>query len=46
MEMLSIKSQWYKRIVLANNLPEGVRDEVKELLKQTQAEAGNQDSEW
>ena len=40
MTLINIKSQWLKRVVLANNLPQNVRGEVKELLKQTKAEAG------
>ena len=33
MELINIQSQWVKRCILANNLPEIVKDEVKELLK-------------
>ena len=33
MELYAVKSQWVKRILLANNLPDNVRAEVKELLK-------------
>merc|ERR1711951_183746 len=40
MTLVNIQSQWLKRVVLANNLPDAVRGEVKELLKQTKAEAG------
>ena len=40
MELLAIKSQWYKRICLANNLPPKVQAEVKSILKKTKAAAG------
>ena len=40
MELLAIKSQWYKRIVLSNNLPELVKQEVKSILKKNKAQAG------
>ena len=40
MELLTIKSQWYKRIVLANNLPPTVKEEFRALLKKTKAAAG------
>ena len=40
MELVSITSQWYKRIVLQNNLPEKVLAEVKHLLKKNKASAG------
>ena len=41
MELVAIRSQWYKRIVLANNLPPQVRPELKSLLKKNKAQAGN-----
>ena len=37
MELINIQSQWVKRCILANNLPEIVKDEVKELLKTQRA---------
>ena len=40
MELLSIKTQWYKRIVLANNLPDHVKPELKYLLKKNKTAAG------
>ena len=33
MEILNIKTQWVKRIILGNNIPETVKAEVKDLLK-------------
>ena len=33
MEMINIKSQWVKRVILSNNLPEPIRTEVKDKLK-------------
>merc|ERR1712219_79991 len=33
MELLNIKSQWVKRIIIGNNLPELIKVEVKDLLK-------------
>ena len=41
MELLTIKSAWYKRIVLANNLPDTVKPEVRHLLKKTKTQAGS-----
>merc|ERR1712102_110279 len=32
-ELFSIKSQWVKRVILANNLPENVRSQLKDILK-------------
>merc|ERR1711951_290354 len=40
MTLINIQSQWLKRVILANNLPDSVRGEVKEFLKMTKAEAG------
>ena len=39
MELVQLKSQWLKRVVLANNLPEQVKDELKATLKKTKSTA-------
>ena len=41
MELLTITSQWYKRIVLVNNLPEHVKAQLRTLLKKNKAAAGS-----
>ena len=33
MELINIKSQWVKRVILSNNLPEQIKAEIKDLLK-------------
>ena len=39
MELINITSQWYKRVVLANNLREDIEVEVKDILKKTKTNA-------
>ena len=39
MELLTIKNQWHKRVVLANNLPGEIKAELKETLKKTKSAA-------
>ena len=39
MELINITSQWVKRIVLATNLPETVKEEIKDLLKKPKSQA-------
>ena len=31
MELYNVKSQWIKRIILNNNLPENIRSQIKDL---------------
>ena len=40
MTLINCQSQWLKRVILVNNLPSGVKDEMKEYLKKTKAQAG------
>ena len=39
MELIQVKSQWTKRIILSNNLPREVKAEVKEILKKPKSAA-------
>merc|ERR1711989_137260 len=39
MELIALKSQWLKRVVLANNLPEDVKNELKATLKKPKSAA-------
>ena len=40
MEMINVQSQWVKRSILANNLPNHIRAEVKDTLKKVRAQVG------
>ena len=39
MTLINIKSQWIKRVILSNNLPDNVKQEVKSELRKTKSQA-------
>ena len=39
MELINLQSQWLKRVILANNLPETVKNELMTTLKKTKTQA-------
>ena len=39
MEIYNIQSQWLKRVILANNLPEEVKAELKDILRKPKSQA-------
>ena len=39
MTLINIQSQWIKRVILSNNLPDSVKSQVKDILKKTKSQA-------